>query len=109
MTSMRKTWRGGRLCFCRCKVTEEGSILVRVRKTRQDILASAPLTVSLLTTRAWMLGSQAVGPYTSTMGVMSKIMDGLKNFRKFLTCSVRASKFSRMCLLAFFWRIVSSV
>jgi hypothetical protein len=102
MTSMRKIWRGGRLCFCRCEVTEESSILVIVRKRRQDVLASAPLTVSLLTTRAWMLESQLVGPYTSTMGVMSKIMDGLKNFRKFLTCSVRTSMFSRTCLLAFF-------
>jgi hypothetical protein len=93
-------------------VTEESSnlsyIVRRSAKTRQDVLASAPLTVSLLTTRAWMLGSHFVGPYTSMMGMMSKIMDGLKNFKKFLTCSDRTSKFSRRCLLAFFWRTLSS-
>ena len=79
------------------------------RKKTKDILASAPLMVSLLTIRAWMLGSQLVGPYTSMMGVMSRIMDGLKNFKKLFTCSVRKSMFSRTCLLAFFWRTVSSV
>ena len=110
MTSMRKSWRGGRLCVCRCKATYvEVSILVHVVRTgRQDILASAPLTVSLLTTRAWILGSQRVGPYTSTMGVISGTMDGLKKLRKFLTCLVRTSMFSRTCLLAFFWSSASS-
>ena len=49
-----------------------------------------------------MLGSYLVGPYTSAIGVMSKIMDGLKNFRNFLTCSDRTLKFSKRCLLAFF-------
>jgi len=114
---MRKAWRGGRLCVCRCEVTAcvcvcvgelIFSVLVSVRKGRQDVLAAAPLMVSLLTTKAWMFGSQPVGPYTSTMGVMSGIMDGLKNFIKFLTCLVLTSIFCRTCLLALFWRSASS-
>lgn len=68
------------MCWFLCRESE---------KRERDVLASAPLIVSLLTTSAWILGSQRVGPYTSTMGTMSGIMDGLKKFINFLTCSVR--------------------
>jgi hypothetical protein len=47
-----------------------------------------------------ILGSQLVGPYTSTMGVMSKMMDGLKNLKKLFT-SLVGTMFYKTCLLVF--------
>lgn len=58
------------------------------------LLAAAPGRVSLLTTRPWMLGSQAVGPYTSLMGTMSYMRPGLKRERKARTRSDRTGRVS---------------
>lgn len=65
-------------------------------------LAVAPLSVSLLTTIAWMSSTSAVGPYISLIGTTSYSKPALTKARNDRTCSIRSASGSIRSLLDLF-------
>ena len=109
ITSIVKVWSTGRPFAARWEAT--GIQLLRVSYHLQLIysLEAAPLNVSLLTIKAWILGSHPVGPYTSWMGTTSYTSPGRKSDRKEVTLDIRVGRSSRISLLDFLVRRASSV
>ena len=70
--------------YKRPMISQEGTDV-----SRDYILLSAPDNVSLLTTNAWMFGSQLVGPYTSVIGTISYTSPGRNRVRNARTLSLR--------------------
>jgi hypothetical protein len=75
---------------------------------RTYVLLAAPGRVSTLTTKAWMFGSQPVGPYTSEMGKMLSSSVGLIRVKKARTLSMRTCIGSRTSRKALDTRSASS-